>query len=252
MLELFKENPFLEIPDMKHSSKELKTAMSEFLNRPLSYRMKFAQKHFEEGFDGYSYPGQLDSINQGYDDHLHSMVLSSSHELERFPMEFHEFLKKSFSGLIDEISEGLALPVIEQKLGLENQLTFSLSVNYYPSFIDSEQPAGPRLTEHVDGSLITVFPFGFDEGLNIFIDNEWKELAPNTSTVAFPGYMMGLASNNEITPLKHRLSWPKDISTERFAFAFFIVPKPNEILGLPNGKELTTQEYYKRYLALFD
>lgn len=252
MLELFTENPFLDLPELNHESAELKEAMSRFLEQSLAYRMKFAQSQFDVGFDGYSFPGQDDSINQAYDDHLHSMVISNSHSIERFPKEFHGFLKNRFSGLIDEISELINLTDIEKKLGLVNQLTFSVSVNYYPSFIESKKPIGPRLTEHIDGSLVTVFPFGFDEGLSVFKNNEWKELEPKNTAVAFPGYLMELATNGELKPLKHRLEWPQDLAKERFAFAFFIVPKPNQVLCFSDENKMSTQEYYKAYLALFD
>tara|TARA_B100000508_G_C11465624_1_gene282043 strand:- start:12865 stop:13626 length:762 start_codon:yes stop_codon:yes gene_type:complete len=252
LLKHLQGNHYSKLPGITNQAAELKGAMTAFLNRDIEYRTRFAQENFEIGFDGYSYPGQIDSINQAYDDYLHSMVLSEFYPIAKYPSEFHFYLKNIFPKMIKEVKESIEWEELETELGLEGKLGFSFSVNYYPSFESSGEPSGVRLTEHIDGSLLTIFPYGFDEGLQINDQGNWINWIPLNGTVCFPGYMMDLATNGEIGSLNHRLNWTHDQQRDRFAFALFIVPKPNVVLNFANGEQWNTKEYYQNYLALFD
>lgn len=252
ILKGIKRNGFKNLEGIVNHSHELQNAMKSFLEREEEYRLRFGQTEYEFGFDGYSFPGQLDSINQAYDDHLHSMVISEFYDSSTYPVEFKNYLEEIFPKLIAQVKQAINFEAILSELGLTNKLGFSFSVNYYPSFKDSGNPEGRRLTEHIDGSLLTIFPYGFSDGLQKNEGGTWKDWPSYDDSICLPGYMMDLVTNGNIKALNHRLNWSKSENEGRFAFALFIVPKPNIILDLGTKGNMSSEEYYKNYLALFD
>ena len=64
--------------------------------------------------------------------------------------------------------------------------------------------------------------------------------------------MMGLATNGNIQAMNHRLKWDENEDSGRFAFALFVVPKPNVNINLGSVGKTNTRGYYKKYLSLFD
>lgn len=252
ILRRIKTSNVIKLAGISSDSQRLKDSMISFLERDVNYRSQFSQQNFDIGFDGYSFPGQEDSINQAYDDHLHSMVISEFYPISKYPKEFEKYIETVFPKLIDEVKNTLDLKKVSLELGLEDNLGFSFSVNYYPSYKDSGSPNGLRLTEHIDGSLLTIFPYGFGEGLQIKGNENWEHLPSSQSAICFPGFMMDLATNGMIPALNHRLCWEENLNTGRFAFALFIVPKPNVILDLGVKGKMKTEEYYDNYLSLFN
>lgn len=252
ILKHFEQDGFYRLT-IKFNSTEFEQSMRAFLSRPINYRKQFRQSEFGAGFDGYSFPGQRDSINQAYDDALHSMVLSDYFPVGHFPEEFRELMIHQYQIIKEHIFSQL------DKWGVPdlNKYTCSVSVNYYPpsNEIALVQKANHRLTEHIDGSLFTFFPFGNDDQLEMNILGEWRSWPENSDMICFPGYLAQLSSGGKIKALNHRLKWSQDPSEERFSYAFFVVPKNEEKLKLifdGNEVEWTSAEYYRRYLALFD
>ena len=231
----------------------LKSALDEFLLRPLEYRVQFAQKNYgldKVGFDGYSFPGQTDSVNQAYDDHLHSMVFSEFLTADAYPEEFCEYLTSYFLDTVRAIKKAIDLTNLEVELGLKDCLGISASINYYPKMDSMAKTEGPRLTQHVDGSLLTLFPYGLEQGLYYEKQGSWIEWPANDKALCFPGYMSTLLDIN-VMPLNHKLNWVNE-QEDRYAFAFFVVPKPASMFIDKHGRNLSAFDYYQKYLALFD
>ena len=75
LLEKFKSEGYIQLENPLFSSESIKKCFKDFLNRENDYKTNYLQKHFNYGFDGYSYMGQEDSSNQYDDDMLYSFVI---------------------------------------------------------------------------------------------------------------------------------------------------------------------------------
>jgi hypothetical protein len=178
------------------------------------------------------------------------MVFSEFLPPEAYPKEFWEYLKSDLKKTLDSIKEKMDWVSLTEELDLKDKLGFSASINFYPKMSALYESIGPRLTEHVDGSLFTIFPYGLDEGLMYERMGLWQEWPETSNALCFPGYLHEIIES-PLTPLNHKLEWGS-AHRERFAFAFFIVPKPGAVIQTKEGKSLNAHQYYQRYLALFD
>ncbi|MEC3906578.1 2OG-Fe(II) oxygenase family protein [Tamlana sp. 2201CG12-4] len=239
----------------KSSDVLLKSSFEEFLNRSNVYKEKFLQKHFNCGFDGYSYMGQKDSSNQYDTDLLHSFVLSEFSKNERFPVEFHSFLKSEWPVLVSKIKM-IELKLIEQ-LGIrelrgfyKHSIGHMVSCNYYPKLNTSVTKAPVRLSKHIDVSLFTVFVFGLEEGFSFQnYKNQRQALFSADNIVVFPGYLLEVLSKGKYKALQHQVDF-FNVHEARFSFAFFSLPKPQKKLKFMD-MEFTSEQYFQKYLSLF-
>jgi hypothetical protein len=234
----------------------LKSSFQAFLKNTKAYKEKYLQASYHCGFDGYSYMGQKNSINQYDTDLLHSFVLSEFSEEEQFPVEFHSFLINEWQNLVLKI-KSIELKLIDQ-LGIKGLKDFyqdtighMVSCNYYPK-LDGSINSGDseRLSKHVDVSLFTVFVFGIDEGFSFQnFKNEKQALASIDNVVIFPGYLLEFLSKGKYKALEHQVDF-LNVDKERFSFAFFSLPKPNQKLKFMDN-EFTSEAYFQNYLELF-
>ena len=81
-----------ELNVFQKSDQLIKESFRDFLNQPNDYKNKFLQSQYKTAFDGYSFLGQTDSLNQYDTDLLFSFVLSEFQPTANFPKEFKEFL----------------------------------------------------------------------------------------------------------------------------------------------------------------
>ena len=82
----------------------IKDAFKAFLEQPKDYKNTYRQSHFNCAFDGYSFLGQTDSLNQYSTDLLYSFVLSRFSSVDKFPKEFSKlFLYNWLNSFIDEL-----------------------------------------------------------------------------------------------------------------------------------------------------
>ncbi len=227
-----------------------------FMSKPESYKEKYLQKQMNCAFDGYSFQGQSDSLNQYPEDKLHSFVLSDLEPADRFPNEFQSFLKKDWKSIKKEIRElelkaieSIALPGLKDVY--ENHIGHMISCNFYPAEKNASSlyNSSPRLTNHSDVSLFTVFAFGNPEGL-IFEreDGEFESLGQVDNFVIFPGYLLEWLTDGELKGLNHRVE--TDTASERWSFASFSLVKPEAPFAW-KGVQHQPQTYYDNYLSLF-
>lgn len=250
---------FIDLEIAKRVDYKIKNALSEFVHRDLDYKSNFLQSEYNTAFDGYSYIGQSNSLNQSKTDMLHSFVLSEFQDFKSFPKEFHTFLKEDWTALIDMVRsiemrriDKLNNPVLKQ-LYDDNIIGYMMSCNYYPKPINCAlaEKAHTRLSTHKDASLFTTFPFGVDKGLSIYQGTKDPiEIGKKETMFSFSGYFLEFVTNNEITALNHQVDFPENLSSERFSFAIFSIPKPNTSFYL-SDKEIKSEDYYKEYLAQF-
>jgi len=248
-----------EINLPKKSDLKIKTALFNFVKKDSNYKNNFLQSKYNTAFDGYSYIGQKDSLNQYDTDMLHSFVLSEFQNIENFPKEFHNFLTEDWKELIAtvraielNIIQKLNIPVLTQ-LYEDNVISYMMSCNYYPKPINCESSAknNIRLSAHKDVSLFTVFPYGIDKGLSIYnTDKNSIEIGKKEKMILFPGYFTEFITNNKIKALNHQVNLPKDFDSERYSFAIFSIPKP-DITFFFAGEKIRSEDYYEAYLSLF-
>lgn len=236
----------------------IRTALRRFLELSPFERQQYSQKEIAVGFDGYSYLGQDDSLNQYDKDLLHSFVLSDISKEEHFPQAFQKYLQKKFPEQLSFIRE-LEKEVLKN-LGFPEYLAFyeqyikhMVSCNFYPELDTATKKKVPaeRLSFHTDVSLFSVFLFGLESGFAYEKPNGEKVVLDTVDEVVlFPGYFMELLSKGKIKALIHGVVLPENRMEERFSFAFFSIPKPNATLELSsfNG---SGSDYYQYYLNQF-
>lgn len=254
MTTLLKE---LEIPAI--SDINIKNALAKFVEKDSAYKSQFLQSNYQTAFDGYSFIGQKDSLNQYETDMLHSFVLSEFQDLEKFPEEFHPFLQEEWGALVKNI-RAIELSVIEKlqlpelkRLYEEDVIGYMMSCNYYPKPMHCDVIAAnnTRLSAHKDVSLFSTFPYGVAKGLSYYNDKqELIKMGDVNTMMLFSGYFLEFTTNNLLTALDHQVDLPQNANEERFSFAIFSIPKPNSSF-LYHGKEISSTDYYKAYLSLF-
>lgn len=236
----------------------LRTALRRFLALPSLEQQQYSQKELSIAFDGYSYIGQKDSLNQYDKDLLHSFVLSNISREESFPQAFQKYLKQEFleqlvfiRKLEKEVLKTLGFP--ESRVFYEEHIKHMVSCNFYPELDVATQKIMPadRLSFHTDVSLFSVFLFGLEAGF-VYEKPTGEKVVLDTidEMVLFPGYFMELLTKGKIRALKHGVVLPENRTEERFSFAFFSIPKPDAILELSSFKG-SGSEYYQHYLNQF-
>ena len=204
-----------------------------FVNRPWAYRQRYLQSAYRTAFDGYSFAGQTDSLNQGPDDALHSFVLSDFSPQSAFPREFQRFLRDEWPTLTRiarEIERHLLVQVGAEGLLAPYAASYGhmMSANYYPPGAGAQPKGGLRLTEHPDVSLLTLFPFGVEAGFEYQdAGGAWRALAPSSRVLGFAGELLEWLTEGRIQALNHRVApAPGENFGERFSFSLFSLPRP--------------------------
>ncbi len=242
---------------LKESDLAIRNAFTEFLNQPLDYRMNHLQSTYKMAFDGYSFMGQNDSLNQYDTDMLHSFVLSNLQETWNFPKEFQGFLQNEWPRLISHVRE-LELELIAQRnlpfkeLYDRDCIAYMMSCNYYPAV--GRQNIKPvdnkRLSAHTDVSLFTTFPFGLSEGFSFHNEGQLNHIGEQEHVFSFFGYFSEYVSQGNIKALYHQVELPENLNSERFSFAIFSIPKPTSSFLIGNSA-ISGKKYYSEYLSLF-
>jgi len=236
---------------------QIEDNLKAFIRRPSSYRHQFLQANYGVAFDGYSYDGQQDSLNQGADDPLHSFVLSDFSAVGSFPIEFAPFLNDHWPSVCDEITqiELQLLNAIDTVLSQQfmNSFGHMISANYYPKQI-ARQSIAPdlRLSEHPDVSLMTVFPNGVDACFQYQdpATKQWCSVDPHRP-MAFAGHLLEWLTDGQIKALNHRVIYDR-ADNERCSFALFSLPYPDTRLTSLAGATITAEAFYKEHLSLWD
>ncbi len=236
----------------------IRTALRRFLELSPMERQQYSQKEIAVGFDGYSYLGQGDSLNQYDKDLLHSFVLSNISKEEYFPQTFQKYFQKEFPkqlSFIRELENEVlnALNFSEYVAFYEEHIKHMVSCNFYPRLdtVNQRMATADRLSFHIDVSLFSVFLFGLESGFAYEKPNGEKVFLDTVDEVVlFPGYFMELLSKGKVKALNHGVVLPENRTEERFSFAFFSIPKPDANLELSsfNG---SGSDYYQNYLNQF-
>lgn len=241
------------------SDAKIRNTFSNFLKRDVEYREQFLQKNYTKAFDGYSFMGQKDSSNQYEKDRLHSFVISEFNDINKFPIEFHDFLQHDWKNITQKLRK-IEIDIVKDlgfqdliNLYEEDVMGHMMTCNFYPkpSVYQDNADAKLRLSSHKDISLFTIFPYGISKGFSYLNSkNENIEVEENNKLIVFSGYFLEFMTGGSIEALDHRVDLPKDLNSERYSFALFSIPKPNKTFLL-NGEKIKSEEYYKKYLSLF-
>jgi hypothetical protein len=253
---MLQQNAFslIETDQFKSSDETIKKAFKAFLEKPESYRNEFLQTHYNRAFDGYSYLGQKDSLNQYDIDLLHSFVLSEYSSKDEFPKEFYIFLNNDWNRLISRIKRIeldiiMELNIPELNKFYNAHIGHMVSCNYYPA-IEKKHAEDMRLSKHIDVSLFTVFVFGLTEGFAYQDSLNKKQLLKSVDNiVVFPGYLLEFLTQGKYKALEHQVDFTQS-NTERFSFAFFSIPKPLSNVQFGN-LQFTSESYFESYVSLF-
>ena len=204
-------NPIItELDFPVKSNLKIRSALFNFVKKNSLYKKQFLQSRYNTAFDGYSYIGQKDSLNQYENDMLHSFVISEFQDSKDFPEEFHSFLKEDWKELITIISKAELAKIKElninglKQLYKDNTIGYMMSCNYYPKTFNCESNAknNTRLSAHKNASLFTTFPYGVDNGLSILgANNNYVEIDKKGKTFLFSGYFLKFMTHKKIPAL---------------------------------------------------
>jgi isopenicillin N synthase-like dioxygenase len=242
------------------------SALRRFCHRPRAYRQGFLQSRYATAFDGYSYPGQRDSLNQGPEDELHSFVVSDFSPPAMYPAELQPILDRHWQQLTrsahaieQRILQDLGLTGIAQQHA--SCFGHMLSANYYPAphagsyAVDALAPAPEtrlRLSPHPDVSLLTVLFGGIGNDFQYQDGNgHWVDAPPTDRIAVLAGDLLQWLTDGAIPALQHRVKQGVN-SGERFSFALFSLPRPGAKLRSDAGRSITTEDWYRLHLSQWD
>ena len=235
----------------------LPDSLRAFCHAPLQYRQQHLQKCYGVAFDGYSYPGQEDSLNQGAEDQLHSFVFSDFSPLQRYPEEFHGYIQQYWSSLcaqVQQLEQELLKAMGLSAIAEQHALMFGhmMSANYFPARIQQLPPADLRLSAHPDVSLLTVFLPGIGEDFQ-YQDaaGQWRNATTSGRVTVFAGELLEWLTDGAIPALNHRVKHSEK-PAERFSFALFSLPMPGVELTSLGGRKITTEDWYQLHLSQWD
>lgn len=242
---------------------EARAALRAFMQMEPGYRERFLQSAYGRGYDGYSYYGQEDSSHQAADDFISTFVMSEFYAAERYPVEFHAFLRKGWKEVLDtvrtlevELIAGLGIPGLAAFYGAS--VGHMMSNNYYPPTqqFSAAAAGNTRLSAHPDVSLFTVFPFGIDAELELEADDEngapaWRTVDASDSILVYPGYLMEMWTAGGIRAMNHRVRLAADRTAERCSFSVFSLPFPGRRFEMPGRGAMSSEGYFEAYAALF-
>ncbi|WP_119327826.1 2OG-Fe(II) oxygenase family protein [Cysteiniphilum halobium] len=131
-----------------------------------------------------------------------------------------------------------------------------ISCNHYPNLesIRSNHANSHRLSEHLDVSLFTIFPFGIPDGFEYKnnLTGKWCHLGATNKIVILCGFLLEYWSQNKFKACTHRVSLQHKDESLRQSFAFFSIPAPGlKFYCLDNAIQRSTCDYFKSYLDLF-
>lgn len=236
-----------EFSSLEFSAEPFLKTFRTFLKRTENDRRGFVQRHFGNRYDGYSFPGQSDSYNQGPEDPLHSYVLTSLKSDIKHPEEFVG-LKERLNDLdlYCQKIDGYLIQELNLPLTV-NDFEPMLSCNFYPARSSGYE----GLEVHPDISLFTHFPFGND-GTTFYVDENGKHVPfPKTRNhLVFTGYFAEWFSAGRRDALQHGVG-RIDSDIERFAFALFRIPNPSRVFT-SNNELVSGEQYHDKYLELFE
>lgn len=245
------ERPAISLPG-------LRAALRAFCQQPPAYRREHLQDRYRVAFDGYSYPGQDDSRNQGPEDQLHSFVFSDFSAPDRYPREFQAFITRHWPSLCRQVQQ-LEQELL-QDLGLgaiagqqARDFGHMMSANYYPAGArPGKDRAQLRLSAHPDVSLLTVFIQGLGPGFQYRdSDGKWRDAKIEPRVTVFAGDLLEWLTDGAIPALQHRVRRQAD-DAERFSFALFSLPRPGAVLASLGGKRISTEDWYRLHLSQWD
>ncbi len=125
--------------------------------------------------------------------------------------------------------------------------THGLRATHYP--MKPRPDDGIIFPEHRDFSVVTVFIGGCEPGLQVKINNEWRDVEnPLGDIVIMAGTLLrfwtgGPKHPDSIRGVSHRVIWTGE---ERLSLSFFTEPKPETVL--PNFDGTTSGEYISRLM----
>lgn len=255
----------LEAPS--NSLEELADSLRSFVRREKDYRLQFQQSNYRTAFDGYSWPGQQDSLNQGPEDQLHSFVFSDFSPVQSYPLELQPYCLEHWPAIsthVHQLEKILLIDLGLEGIAAQHALNFGhmMSANYFPPLSQTlSQPQAQsssddcalRLSEHPDVSLLTVFPFGIGRDFQ-YQDarGHWCDAPKSNTPVIFAGDLLRWMSDGAIPALNHRVRRSTDSSNERFSFALFSLPKPGTLLHSQAGESISVEDYYLEHLSQWD
>ncbi|KAM0033976.1 putative oxidoreductase [Helianthus debilis subsp. tardiflorus] len=218
---------------------ELQKVGKEFFELPEEEKEVIAKPTGHEGVEGYGTKLQKEvEGKKGWVDHLFHRVWPPSavnyHYWPKNPPSYRETNEQYTQSLIPVadkllglLSRGLGLEDGEVKQGL-GDLFYMLKINYYPACLCPELDLG--LGPHTDMSSITILVPNEVQGLQVFKDDHWYDVAyiPNALIVHI-GDQIEILSNGKYKSVYHRTTVNKEKT--RMSWPMFLEPPPEFEVG---------------------
>ncbi|CAL1371370.1 unnamed protein product [Linum trigynum] len=245
-----REHGFFLVANHGVESKLLSDAhkyMDEFFELPLSEKQKAQRKLGESAGYASSFTGRFSSklpwketLSFRFTAEKDSAKIVRDYLLDRMGQDFSEFGNvyqsycESMSTLSLRIMELLGL-----SLGVKKRSHFReffqendsiMRLNYYPPCQkpDATLGTGP----HCDPTSLTILHQDQVGGLQVFVDNEWRSITPNSDAfVVNIGDTFMALSNGQFKSCLHRAV--VNSTTTRKSLAFFLCPKSDKIVTPP-------------------
>nr|ABN79672.1 flavonol synthase [Rudbeckia hirta] len=234
---------------------ELQKVGKEFFELPQEEKEVIAKPIGYQGVEGYGTKLRKEvEGKKGWVDHLFHRVWPPStinyHFWPKNPPSYREINEQYAQSMIPVadkllglLSQGLGLEHGDMKQGLGGEdLTYMLKINYYPPCPCPELALG--VAPHTDMSSITILVPNEVQGLQVFKDDHWYDVAyiPNALIIHI-GDQIEILSNGKYKSVYHRTTVNKEKT--RMSWPMFLEPPPEfEVGPIP---KLITQENPAKY-----
>ncbi|KAI3725798.1 hypothetical protein L1987_65592 [Smallanthus sonchifolius] len=234
---------------------KLQQVGKEFFELPQEEKEVIAKPIGYEGVEGYGTKLQKEvEGKKGWVDHLfHRVWPPSAINYQFWPKnppsyrdtneQYTQSLIPVADKLLGLLSEGLGLEDGEVKQGLGGEdLAYMLKINYYPPCPCPDLALG--VAPHTDMSSITILVPNEVQGLQVFKDDHWYNVAyiPNALIIHI-GDQIEILSNGKYKSVYHRTTVNKDKT--RMSWPMFLEPPPEfEVGPIP---KLITQDNPPKY-----
>ncbi|KAK9067464.1 hypothetical protein SSX86_014793 [Deinandra increscens subsp. villosa] len=217
----------------------------EFFELPQEEKEVIAKPIGYEGVEGYGTKLQKEvEGKKGWVDHLFHRVWPASiinyHFWPKNPPSYRDTNERYTQSMIPVadkllglLSRGLGLEDGEMKQGLGGEdLNYMLKINYYPPCPCPDLALG--VAPHTDMSSITILVPNEVQGLQVFKDDHWYDVAyiPNALIIHI-GDQIEILSNGKYKSVYHRTTVNKEKT--RMSWPMFLEPPPEfEVGPIPN------------------
>lgn len=215
-------------------------AFKEFFRAPRELKMEIERPELSkqrgyianENAQGFGKPDYKEFLHIGHDNNFWPDWMDLQHPAEKLMNEldgFGEYIQMALSDLVGK-PDNFFIDMTKKGDSLLRP------IHYMPD----PEPGQYWAAEHTDIDLFTILPMATEDGLQLFLNNEWIDVrVPPNAFIVNAGDMLQNMTNGYIHSGKHRVVSKPGV--ERFSIVYFVHPRSDDDMSpLQSCIDMTT------------